>query len=275
VKFAQLGARADFSAATGLEQSSATGQDQSGRTRDSVAQLILSKGPMTAATLAEELGLSAAAIRRHLDALVTDGLLVEVEPRTSRAPRGRGRPARAYALTDVGRSGFNHAYDDLASTALRYLRETGGESAVRAFADHRARTLADHLSGGRPSAEAAADSDASRDPESAEADGSLTERVILIAEALTGEGYLANVEHAGGGLQICQHHCPVAHVAAEFPELCEAETRALAEVLGRNVQRLATIARGDGVCTTHVPMTEVAVKKVPLQVNSSQTGRHV
>jgi len=99
--------------------------------------------------------------------------------------------------------------------------------------------------------------------------------VILIAEALTGEGYLANVEHAGGGLQICQHHCPVAHVAAEFPELCEAETRALAKVLGRNVQRLATIARGDGVCTTHVPMTEVAVKKVPLQVNSSQTGRHV
>jgi hypothetical protein len=42
-------------------------------------------------------------------------------------------------------------------------------------------------------------------------------------------------------------------VAAEFPQLCEAETRALAAVLGTNVQRLATIAHGDGVCTTHVP----------------------
>ena len=56
-------------------------------------------------------------------------------------------------------------------------------------------------------------------------------------------------------MQICQHHCPVAHVAAEFPQLCEAETRAFERVLGTYVQRLATIAHGDGVCTTHVPIT--------------------
>jgi len=79
------------------------------------------------------------------------------------------------------------------------------------------------------------------------------DRIVAVAEALTDEGYAANVEPAGHGMQICQHHCPVAHVAAEFPELCEAETRALADVLGTYVQRLATIAHGDGVCTTHVP----------------------
>ena len=55
-------------------------------------------------------------------------------------------------------------------------------------------------------------------------------------------------------MQLCQHHCPVAHVAAEFPELCEAETHAFAELLGTHVQRLATIARGDSACTTHVPL---------------------
>jgi predicted ArsR family transcriptional regulator len=44
----------------------------------------------------------------------------------------------------------------------------------------------------------------------------------------------------------------VAHVAEEFPELCEAETEAFSRLLGTPVQRLATIARGDGVCTTHV-----------------------
>ena len=60
-------------------------------------------------------------------------------------------------------------------------------------------------------------------------------------------------KQAAAGVQICQHHCPVAHVAAEFPELCEAETRAFEQVLGTYVQRLATIAHGDGVCTTHVP----------------------
>ena len=57
---------------------------------------------------------------------------------------------------------------------------------------------------------------------------------------------------AEGGEQLCQHHCPVAHVAAEFPQLCEAETEAFGRLLGTPVQRLATIAHGDGICTTHV-----------------------
>ena len=55
------------------------------------------------------------------------------------------------------------------------------------------------------------------------------------------------------GLQLCQGHCPVQHVAAEFPELCEAETDAFSRLLGVHVQRLATLAQGDHVCTTFVP----------------------
>jgi predicted ArsR family transcriptional regulator len=205
-----------------------------GRTRDAVSRLVHESGPLTAVSLAERLSLSAAAIRRHLDALVSDGILTEVEPRVSALrPRGRGRPPRAYALTDAGRASFGHAYDDLASTALRYLRDTGGEQAVTAFAEPRARTLADRI-----------ELKVVARPE---------DKVAAVAEALSDEGYAANVEPAGHGLQICQHHCPVAHVAAEFPQLCEAETRALADVLGTYVQRLATIAHGDGVCTTHVP----------------------
>ena len=63
----------------------------------------------------------------------------------------------------------------------------------------------------------------------------------------------ASVQSARAGDQLCQHHCPVAHVAAQFPQLCEAETEAIGRVLGRHVQRLATIAHGDGVCTTWIP----------------------
>jgi predicted ArsR family transcriptional regulator len=58
------------------------------------------------------------------------------------------------------------------------------------------------------------------------------------------------------GEELCQHHCPIAHVAAEFPQLCEAETEALSKVLGTHVQRLATIAHGDGVCTTFIPKAQ-------------------
>ena len=76
-----------------------------------------------------------------------------------------------------------------------------------------------------------------------------------LAAALTADGYAASVAPGAAlsGEQLCQHHCPVAHVAAEFPQLCEAETEAFGRLLGTHVQRLATIAHGDGVCTTHVP----------------------
>jgi predicted ArsR family transcriptional regulator len=70
---------------------------------------------------------------------------------------------------------------------------------------------------------------------------------------LTDEGYAANNHSQGIGEELCQNHCPIAHVAAQFPELCEAETQAFSELLGTHVQRLATIAHGDGVCTTFIP----------------------
>jgi predicted ArsR family transcriptional regulator len=209
------------------------------RTRDLVARTILETGPRNAADLADRLGLSPAAIRRHLDALVADGLLVERDPRPS-AHRGRGRPARTYALTDAGRAAFPHAYDDLANTALRYLRDTDGEQAVQRFAEHRAAKLADELR------------------RKVDQGAPLATRADAMAEALSEHGYASTTQAIDAfgsvqGVQICQHHCPVAHVAAEFPELCEAETRAFEQVLGTYVQRLATIAHGDGVCTTHVP----------------------
>jgi predicted ArsR family transcriptional regulator len=72
----------------------------------------------------------------------------------------------------------------------------------------------------------------------------------------TAEGYAATVRDLPVGEQLCQQHCPVAHVAHEFPQLCEAETEAISLVLGRHVQRLATIAHGDGVCTTCIPSTK-------------------
>jgi len=79
------------------------------------------------------------------------------------------------------------------------------------------------------------------------------DRPAALAEALTADGYAATTSQQGLGLQLCQHHCPVQHVAAEFPQLCDAETAALGRLLDVHVQRLATISHGDGVCTTFIP----------------------
>jgi predicted ArsR family transcriptional regulator len=206
------------------------------RTRDAVARLLLEQGPTTAAALGDRLGLSTPAVRRHLDALIAEGLVSERDQRPlGRRPRGRGRPAKVFALTGPGRESFPHAYDDLAAAAIRFLAEVGGEAAVSAFAARRVAVIEE------------------RHGAAIRAAGEPAQRLDALAGALSGEGYAASAHALATGGELCQHHCPVAHVAAEFPQLCEAETRAFERLLGTHVQRLATLARGDEVCTTHVP----------------------
>ncbi len=216
-------------------------------TRARIARLILENGPVSAAALSTRLGLTPAAIRRHLDGLLAGGM---IEVRSARRPasRGRGRPAKLFVITDAGRSAFEHAYDDLATSALRFLAEVAGPGAVAQFAQRQVAELERRYL----PVMASADPDA---------------KVKALAEALSADGYAASATGApasgpvpggqaltvlAGGEQLCQHHCPVAHVAAEFPQLCEAETEAFGRLLGTPVQRLATIAHGDGICTTHV-----------------------
>jgi predicted ArsR family transcriptional regulator len=211
--------------------------------------LLLERSPITAAAVADELGVSPAAVRRHLDVLVAEGEAYSRES-SSRARRGRGRPAKLFLLTEAGRARFGHAYDDLAVAALRFLAENVGEDAVRSFAERRMATLVAHHR------------------EALDAGQTPAEKAEVLASALTREGYAASTRRVGNGEQLCQHHCPVAHVAADFPQLCEAETAAFAEVLGTHVQRLATIANGDAACTTHVPL---ARSERPSENDSSDT----
>jgi predicted ArsR family transcriptional regulator len=216
-------------------------------TRARVAHSILQNGPSTAADLARRLKLTPAAVRRHLEQLLEEGALESVEQRII-GTRGRGRPAKEFRITEIGRDRFDQQYDDLAAQALRFLVDTQGEAAVVEFARKRVGFI--ELDYARVVAQ---------DPTLSPAEA--------LAKVFTDEGYAASVRHLpmigalSPGEQLCQQHCPVSHVAHEFPQLCEAETEAIGRVLGTHVQRLATIAHGDGVCTTCIPATSKAEQK--------------
>ena len=208
-----------------------------GRTRNAIVRLLLESGSITAAEIGRRLGISAAGVRRHLDALIDAGD-AEANAAAAWQQSGRGRPAKRYRLTPAGRAKLEHTYDDLASAAMRQLREIGGEEAVQTFARRRIDNILAGVADGPHDVESTAD---------------------RVADALTRAGYATSTTKVKGpmqGIQICQHHCPVSHVAEEFPELCEAEQQAMSEVLGTHVQRLATIVNGDCACTTHVPVPQ-------------------
>ena len=217
-------------------------------TRERVARTLLELGPSTAAALAERLDLTPAAVRRHLDHMLENGA-VEAREQRVYGTRGRGRPAKVFALTQAGRDRFEQQYDDLAAQALRFLAETGGPDAVAAFAKARLIGLEQRVT-------AMQDSHPELTPTEA------------LARAMRDAGFAASVRRATVGEQLCQQHCPVAHVAHEFPQLCEAETEMIARVLGRHVQRLATIAHGDGVCTTSIPARGIPAGSLPVRPNT-------
>ncbi len=241
-------------------------------TRDRVSREILQCGPVTASDLAATLGLTPAAVRRHLDSLTAQGL-VSTWTGTEGAPRRRGRPARRFVLTDAGHAAMSTAYDDLAAQLLQFVAETAGADAVRQFAVVRADRLAARY---RPAVDAAGS-----DPH---------ERAGALARALSTDGYAASVRsvddghspgsapepHPPAGKQLCQGHCPVQQVATQFPQLCEAETKAFSDLLGVHVQRLATLAHGEHVCTTHIPLLQITSppgrSEAPIQNHHNTRG---
>ncbi|WP_373313161.1 helix-turn-helix transcriptional regulator [Streptomyces morookaense] len=230
--------------------------DEQRGTRNRVARSILDHGPSTAAELAVRLELTPAAVRRHLDTLLAEGV-VEARDKRVYGARGRGRPAKVFALTDCGRDAFDQAYDKLAQDALRWIAQSAGggargEAAVAAFARARLAAQAENWQAALAAA----------GPE---------DRAQVLAGALTADGYAATARSAPVGEQLCQHHCPVAHVAEQYPQLCEAETEVFSRLLGTHVQRLATIAHGDGVCTTFIPKSSTPKTT---EASTSTAGRN-
>ena len=230
---------------------------QDANTRQQVLDLVVEKGPVTASAIARILGLTTAAVRRHITAL-EDAEQIEVHTPTLTGRRGRGRPARHYVLTPKARTSFAEGYSDLANRALRYLSQVAGDKAVDSFAAARGRDLERRY--------AAVVESAGKDP---------SERARALADALTLDGYAASVRDVGDGsfaVQLCQGNCPVRDVAGEFHELCDAETQAISRLVGVPVQRLATLAGGEHVCTTHIPIAMPALRKRAVRAAAKTRG---
>ena len=164
------------------------------RTRDLVARSILENGPSTAAALGQRLSLTPAGIRRHLDLLVADGVLQAREPHSA-INRGRGRPSKVFVMSDKGREQFEHSYDDLAVAALKFMSAQSGEHLVSNFAQSRADDI---------------------ERKATVALAKKSNKTEALAQFLTEQGYAASIEKKPMGEELCQHHCPIAHVAACF-----------------------------------------------------------
>ncbi|OMH33057.1 metalloregulator ArsR/SmtB family transcription factor [Tersicoccus sp. Bi-70] len=233
---------------TGTASTGTTLPETESRTRDRVLQMVLELGPVSAADLAKRLGHTPTAVRRHLDGLLSDDL---IEVKLVRSPGTRaGRPARQFVLSRAGQATLGDDYLGIARIAMRELDRIGGEAAVDRFIGDRVDDLGRRLA---PAVDAAGDD--------------IADRVRALGAALADEGFAGSSTTVNAGpmtvMQLCQGHCPVQELAAEFPRFCEAETEMFAGLLGVDVRRLSTLAAGGHICNTHVPTGRAAVRVAP------------
>ncbi len=192
------------------------------------------------AVLAEHLGISEVATRRHLAVLEEEGLIA-----AQRVPQGRGRPPARYHLTEAADQLFPQRYDRFATDVLDFLEATGGSSGVRAFLRWRLDREVHDL----------------RAAVTAE---DLHARLSQLAGALSDAGFDASVHPDGEGFALVQDNCAIGEVARDHPEVCAFEAATFSEVLGTDVRlsRRQTWAAGAQACVCEVATRGPAARAV-------------
>lgn len=191
-------------------------------------QLKKSQG-LTAKELATRAGVSLNAVRHHIKELEAERLIAY-----ERLHRGVGAPPFAYRLTNEGHALFPRRYEAALTEVLDHLVERQGRNAAVALLEARYERLTEQLQRELSGADSA-------------------QRLIAIARLLSDDGYMAEASPAAddSGMLI-QHNCAIQTVAERFPEICAAEAKFLAAVLGGEVQREHHILAGCSACEYRV-----------------------
>ena len=214
------------------------------KTRRAIVKLLKTEGPLGSAQLAERLGLTAMAVRLHLYALQSEGL-VTAEDR----PVPVGRPAKLWRLTPEADRHFPEAYAELSVALIGAMQETFGDEGLnRVLASRCARQQSDYAQRIRPT-----------DP--------LEKKLGELARIRTEEGYMAEVKRdEGGGYLLVENHCPICAAANACQGFCSTELDLFRAVLGpgAEVERVEHIVTGDRRC---------AYRVTPLAAAPSARGR--
>lgn len=191
-------------------------------TRERILAEIVRQRSARVEELAEDLAISTAAVRRHLDHLRADGL---VEVRSVK--QATGRPYHEYHPTAAALGSLPDAYARLLEDLLPMLEADDDIAASMTL--ERARQIA-----ARHTAEV---SGASAD-----------EAAARVTESLRAEGILEEWEQAGDGFRLVNGTCPYLQ-AAEISRLpCESDRQAISLLMGREVEQTTRIVDGAPIC---------------------------
>jgi DeoR family suf operon transcriptional repressor len=203
-------------------------------TQRHVLEVLKRHGEVTPDELAVALKISSSAVRQHLAALRTAGLVV------SRKDHGHaGRPAERYRATTFAEPLFANTDNRLPIELLEHMEAEEPELIGRVF-DRRRRQMVD-------------------DAENRLAGRTVNEQVAILTELLDEQGYLADFEAVTAGhFRINLHNCAIWAVANRYPQACAAELDYLRALLPEaSVQRVTHKTNGAHTCAYDIRFDRV------------------
>jgi predicted ArsR family transcriptional regulator len=198
-------------------------------TKQRILTFLKMNGGLTTGDLSNMLGISATAVRRHLNTLEAQNL---VSHRTEQ--RGMGRPSFVYELTAGASNVFPQSYAAFATEVLQELLDMDGNEKLDELFDRR--------------------QEKRRQQYVSRTEGqTLSDRVASLARLLEGEGRMTTWEQLDDGRFILrEHNCPILKVAREFDHPCRCEIDLLRDTLEANVERVNHIPDGDIACVYEI-----------------------
>jgi DeoR family suf operon transcriptional repressor len=198
-------------------------------TRERILQTLLTQPHSTINDLAGAVDINAISVRHHLTSLEAEGLVTAEEER-----HGVGRPRLVYFLTEKGLERFPTGYLKLTNRLLDQIKESLPQTTVRTIFTQMATNMA-----------AIATQRAQF--------MNTEEKLDLVKELLTQEGFMIEWEKLNGQYQIHEITCPYYHIGQNHPEVCSFDQTVISRVLSIPVEKINCVLQGDTHCTYIIP----------------------
>ncbi len=198
----------------------------SNNTRNRVLRSLLLNQKRTVNELAEAVDINPISVRHHVTKLEAEGLIVSEEER-----HGVGRPRLVFSLTPKGMEQFPQRYLQLTLRLLEQLKSSLPEKVLRNIFKEVAEGIVEDLT-----------------PDINLEDLNLKERLELLQEVLTAEGFMVEIQEEEGNFYIVEASCPYHHVGEDYPEICVMDQELIAHFVSSTPKRVECILDGDKQC---------------------------
>lgn len=189
--------------------------------------LLKTRGALTAGEIAKELKITTEGARLQLLKLTEEGLIQSVHE-----SKGVGRPTQYFSLSELGNKGFPDTHAELTVKLIQQIKETLCEESLEKV-----------ILAGEEKAKL-------RYQQQLIPAKTLEDKIRLLTEIRTLEGYMAEYTKEDNGYLFIENHCPICIAAHTCQGFCISELNVFKFVLGEgvNISRVNHIVSGDRRC---------------------------